>query len=132
MYLKTDFKTHSRQQTQDIPNKTSQYTITETNTTDTLEPQTALKHMTSPSSYEKQANLNSASTNTGLRDLATNGNAPFDVSLSFDLSVMILQLLINDVWMCRVRRQAINLGRAQNQCPKWWRSGAELRWKDGR
>lgn len=57
--------THSRQQTEDIPNKTFQYTITETNMTDTLKPQTAFKHMMSPFNCEKQADLNTAHTNIG-------------------------------------------------------------------
>jgi len=97
MYLKADIKTHSPNNKHDIPNKTSQYTIKETNTTDTLEPQTALKDMTSSSNCEKQADLKTAHTNIGGKDLATSSNVPSDVSLSFDPRVMILQLLINDV-----------------------------------
>lgn len=99
MYLKTDFKTHTpdnKHRTFQI--KTSQDTITETNATDKLKPQTPLKHMTSPSSCEKQAHLNTAYTDT--RDLATSVNAPFNVSLSFDPAVMILQLLINMTSEC--------------------------------
>lgn len=67
MYLKTDFKTHTpdnKHRTFQI--KTSQDTTTETNATDKLRPQTPLKHMTSPSSCEKQAHFNTAYTDTGL------------------------------------------------------------------